>query len=189
VLKKKYQVSLLLDPFRVSIPVDGYQSQGPTKARVTIVEFTDLECPYCLQINTALKQIRRDYADSVRMVMHPFPLAQLHPNSIKAAEACYCAADQGKFWEYRNKVFEDQKNMSVLSLSMKAEDMGLEVKQFEQCLSVGKYAGRIKADIEAGQALGVNSTPTLFINGPPLKGALPVQEIVRVIEDELARIK
>jgi protein-disulfide isomerase len=188
-LKKKYQVSLLLEPFRVAIPVDGYQSQGPPKAPVTIVEFTDLECPYCLQMNTALKQIRRDYGDSVRLVMRAFPLAQLHPNSIKAAEACYCAADQGRFWEYRNKVFEDQKNMSVLSLSMKAEDMGLDVKEFERCLSTGKYAGRIKADIEAGQALGVNSTPTLFINGRLLKGALPVQEIVKVIEDELARIK
>jgi protein-disulfide isomerase len=188
-LKKKYQVSVLLEPFRVTIPVEGYPSLGPAKAPVTIVEFTDLECPYCLQMNTALKQIRRDYENSVRLVLHPFPLAQLHPNSIKAAEACYCAADQGKFWEYRNKVFEDQKNMSVLSLSMKAGDMGLDVKEFERCLSTGKHAGRIKADIEAGQALGVNSTPTLFINGRPLKGALPVQEILKVIEEELARIK
>ena len=107
-LKEKYQVKDGLGPFRLEISSEGYPSQGAADAPVTIVEFSDFECPYCLAMFSTLRTLREEYGDKIRLVFRQFPLNSIHPRAQKAAEASLCAADQGKFWEMHDSMFENQ---------------------------------------------------------------------------------
>jgi len=184
-LEAKHQVRSTLEPPRTEVAATG-PAKGPESAPVTIVEFSDFECPFCSRVNPTLAQVRETYGDKVRIVFRQFPLA-MHPNAQKAAEASLCAHDQGKFWEMHDAMFADQRNLGIPALKTKAETLSLDGEEFAQCLDSGEYADEVQADMQAGIAAGVNGTPAMFINGIPLSGAVPFENLAEVIDAELER--
>jgi protein-disulfide isomerase len=185
-LKAKYDVKTSLPPLRMEVPSEGFPSMGPSDAPVTIVEFSDFECPYCSRLAKTIKRVAGDYPDSVRLVFRQFPLRRIHPNAQKAAEASLCAADQGRFWEMHDLLFEDQKNLKVGDLKDKAETLGLQMEEFTQCLESEKHKEAIETDLYDGVRAGVSGTPAMFINGIPLSGQVPYESFVKIIEEELS---
>jgi protein-disulfide isomerase len=184
-LESKYKVEKKLEPIRIEVAAVG-PSKGPANAPVTIVEFSDFQCPFCSRLIPTLKQVEEKYGDKVRVVFRQYPLP-FHQNAQKAAEASLCAADQGKFWELHDAMFANQQALAVEQLKAKATELGLNAEQFNSCLDSGKHAGVIQADMKEGAAAGVNGTPAMFINGRFVSGAVPLEQITAVIDDELRR--
>ena len=186
-LREKYEVRSFLEPIRAEVEVAGSPSRGPADAPVTIIEFSDFQCPFCSRVIPTLERVEETYGDKVRLVFRQFPLRQLHPEAQKAAEASLCANDQEKFWEMHDAMFADQGGLAVDKLKEKAATLGLDVEAFSECLDSDRHADRVIADLQAGAALGVTGTPAIFINGRFLSGAQPFEEIAKVIDDELSR--
>lgn len=186
-LREEAEVRVLLEPPRAEVAADGFPAVGPADAPVTIVEFSDFECPFCSRVNPTLEQVKQNYGDKVRVVFRQFPLA-MHPNAQKAAEASLCADDQGKFWELHDMMFADQRNLTVPQIKEKAASIeGLDGEAFNACLDSGEKADEVAADMAAGQQAGVSGTPALFINGRLLSGAQPYEAVSVIIDDELSR--
>jgi len=185
-LRDKYTVKVLFEPIRADVEVAGAPTKGPDSAPVTIIEFSDFQCPFCSRVNPTLAQVRETYGDKVRIAFRQFPLA-IHPNAQKAAEASLCAHDQGKFWQMHDAMFSAQQELAVEQLKAKAASLELDSEQFNSCLDSGKYADRVAQDMAAGQAAGVSGTPAMFVNGRLVSGAVPFEQIKTVIDDELAR--
>lgn len=186
-LKKEYGFKSYLEPIRAQLKTAGFPTRGPATAPVTIVEFSDFECPYCGGLFPTLKQVEKNYPQQVRIVYRQFPLNNLHPHAQKAAEASLCANDQQKFWEFHDSMFGNQRELSVPDLKQRAVDLKLDAALFNQCLDSGRHAAAIQVDIEEGAQNGVSGTPALFINGRLLSGNQPYAEIKEVIDDELQR--
>ncbi len=168
---------------------EGYPSEGSASAKVTIVEFSDFQCPFCSSFyNSSLVPMRKDYIDTgkVKIVYRHFPLG-FHPEAQKAAEATECAKDQGKFWEMHDKIFLNQPSLSVANEKQWAKDLGLNSATFNQCLDSGKKAAVVSADQKAGTEAGVSGTPTFFINGKSVVGAQPYAVFKQAIDAELAK--
>jgi protein-disulfide isomerase len=123
----------------------------------------------------------------VRLIWKDFPLTSIHPNAFKASEAAHCAGDQGKYWEMHDRIFANQQALDVAALKKSAADLGLDADKFATCLDAGKYADKVRAGMQEGTALGVGSTPTVFINGRLLTGAQPYEAFRQIIDDELQR--
>jgi protein-disulfide isomerase len=172
---------------RAKIETTDAPAKGPAQAPVTIVEFSDFECPFCSRVVPALEQVTKTYGDKVRLVFRQFPLTSIHPNAQKAAEAALCAHEQGKFWELHDEMFKDQRALGVAQLKEKATGLGLDAAAFNACLDAGKHAAQIQADVAAGSQAGVTGTPAIFVNGRLLNGAVPFEQIAEVINQELAR--
>jgi protein-disulfide isomerase len=170
------------------VTAEGHPSRGPKEAPVTIVEFSDFECPYCGGLYPTLKQIEENYKDKIRIVYRQFPLNNIHPNAQKAAEASLCANEQGKFWQFHDAMFLDQKNLSVDALKAKAATLAMNTQTFSSCLDSGKHAAAIQESLSEGSKAGVDGTPALFINGRFLGGNQPYEEIAKIIDDELLRL-
>ena|SRR6187399_25843 len=187
VLKRQFPVKVLLDPLRTEIATAGYPSRGPETAPVTIVEFSDFQCPFCGGLFPTLKAIEKNYPDKVRLVYRQFPLTNIHPLAQKAAEASLCANDQKRFWEFHDSMFGDQAHLTVEDLKKRAVDLKLNTSEFNACLDGGVKEGAVKKDIDEGSKLGVRSTPSMFINGRGLAGNQPYADIRDMIEDELQR--
>jgi protein-disulfide isomerase len=164
-------------------------SQGSASAPVTLVEFSDFQCPFCQRVAPTLKQVKDKYGDKVRVVWKDFPLTQIHPQAFKAGEAAHCAADQGKFWEYHDRLFANQQALQPADLKKHAADLGLDATAFNSCLDSSKYGERVRDGVAEGSRLGVNSTPTIYINGRVLSGAQPYETFVSVIDEELSKSK
>jgi protein-disulfide isomerase len=186
-LKKEHGAQAYLQPARTNIPTLGRPSKGPAGAPVTLVEFSDFQCPFCGGLFPTLKQIQADYKDKLRFVYLQFPLVSIHSNAAKAAEASLCAYEQGKFWELHDAMFSDQQNLSLDDLKKKASQFSVKADEFNSCLDSGKYLPEIRADIKEGVKAGVDGTPAMFINGRFLGGNVPYSEIQKVIDDELQR--
>lgn len=184
-LESKHDVAVMLDPPRVDVAATGL-ARGPEDAPVTIVEFSDFECPFCSRVIPTLEQVKENYGDKVRLVFRHFPL-NIHPNAQKAAEASMCAADQGKFWEMHDAMFANQRQLGVDNLKTMAADLELDTEQFGQCLDSGTYADEVQADLQAGVEAGVSGTPAMFINGRMVSGAVPYEQVAEVIDEELKR--
>ena len=183
-------VTMVLDAPRSEVAVDPDDpALGPASAPVTIVEFSDFQCPFCQRVAPTLKRVRDAYGDRVRIVWKDFPLTSIHPQAFKAAEAAQCAREQGKFWEYHDRLFGNQQALQVESLKKYAADAGLDAAKFASCLDTAKYAERVQAQMGVGAKLGVNSTPAVFINGRLLTGAQPYETFVAVIDEELERAR
>lgn len=185
-LKKKGNVTLSLpmpEVERKEVAATG-PARGPENAPVTIVEFTDFQCPFCARALPTIEQIHEEYGDKVRIVFRNFPL-EFHANAQKAAEAAQCARDQGKFWEMHNVLFAHQKALSPEDLHSYAKELGLDTEKFNQCLDSGEKAGMVKADAAEGSSLGVTGTPAFFINGIGVTGAQPFDEFKAIIDAEL----
>jgi predicted DsbA family dithiol-disulfide isomerase len=185
-LKTAYGVEVFFDPARSEVTTQGFPARGGSAAPVTIVEFSDFECPFCGLTYPVLKQIEDRYKDKVRLVYRQFPL-QSHPHAQKAAEASLCANDQQKFWEMHDAMFSDQQNLEVPALKQKAVGLKLNSEAFDQCLDSGKHAVAVRKDIQEGARVGVTGTPAMFINGRFFSGTLPFEDIARVIDEELKR--
>ena len=186
-LKKDFGFKSYLEPLRAQIATAGFPSRGPAAALVTIVEFSDFECPYCGGLFPTLKQVEKNYPQTVRIVYRQFPLANIHQHAEKAAEASLCANEQQKFWEFHDSMFGKQSELSVADLKQRAVDLKLNTQAFNQCLDSGRHAAAIQTDIQEGARNGVSGTPALFINGRLLTGNQPYAEIKEIIEDELQR--
>jgi protein-disulfide isomerase len=151
-----------------NISVDDDPARGGVNAPVTIVEFTDFQCPACAAMHPVLEEVLKSYGDKVRFVVRDFPLSQ-HEWARKAAEAANAANAQGKFFEYIAILFQHQKALDVPSLKKYASDLGLDRAKFDAALDRGTYAAEVKHDMEEGELYGVGSTPTIFINGVQLQ--------------------
>jgi len=161
---------------------------GAANAPVTIVEWSDYQCPYCGRFYLqTFKQLEEKYIKTgkVRFVYRDFPLS-FHPFAQKAAEASECARDQGKFWQYQDKIFVNQAQLSLENLKVWAKDLGLDTKKFDSCLDSGDKAANVQADFNAGQAAGISGTPGFIINGQLLSGAQPFEAFAQVIDQMLA---
>jgi protein-disulfide isomerase len=146
------------------IATDDQPVKGTANASVTIVAFTDFECPSCARQHPVLERIVNEFGDRVRLVVRDFPLTQ-HANARKAAEAAEAAREQGKYWEYAGVLFRNQSALGIDKLRQYATELGLDRKRFDASLDSGKFAEQVQRDVIDGHKLGVNGTPTLYING------------------------
>lgn len=176
----------------LNISVDDDPIKGSKKAPVTIVEFSDFECPFCARFyQTAYPKLVSEYIDTgkVKLVFRDFPLS-FHRNAKMAAMAAECVNDQlgdKAYFLYHNKMYENQKNLSDDNLKKWAADLGLEVSRFKTCLDSGQFAEEVEKDVKEGESYGVTGTPTFFINGIRLSGAKSFEDFREVIEAELAK--
>lgn len=150
-----------------AISVDDDPVRGDASAAVTIVEFTDFQCPSCAAMQPILDEVQKTYGNKVKLVVRDFPLA-MHANARKAAEAANAANAQGKFFEYTALLFKRQNELDVASLKKYATELGLDRTRFDAALDGGKYAAEVKHDMDDGEIYGVDSTPAIFVNGVAL---------------------
>lgn len=185
-LKARAKVEILLEPPRVAVTADDDPSLGPSEAPVTLIAFSDFQCPYCARVEPTLAQLLQRYPKELRVVFRDFPLP-MHKEAAKAAEAGGCADEQGQFWPMHERLFANPKALGVDDLKRHAAELGLNAEGFAGCLDSGRRAAEVQADIQAGVAAGVTGTPAFFLNGRFLNGAQPIQAFVEAIEDELQR--
>lgn len=161
--------------------------RGDKNAPVTIVEYSDFECPFCARHLPTVEKIMQEYDGQVRLIYRHFPLS-FHPQAQKAAEASECASEQGKFWEMHDKLFamNEAGTLSLENFKKAAGELGLKQAQFDSCLNDGKYADRVQSDFSQGSQYGVNGTPATFVNGKLVSGAVPFESFKTVIDQALA---
>ncbi len=159
---------------------------GPVDAKVVMVEFSDFQCPFCSRFaqNTAGK-LREAYGDKIRFVFKNLPLKSIHPHATGAAAAAQCAHEQGKFWEYYDKLFENQRNLEAASLIRYAGEIGLDSKTFSSCVVNPKIAQKVENDIQTAVSLGITGTPGFLINGVKISGAQPFENFKKAIDEAL----
>ncbi|MCL2179285.1 MAG: thioredoxin domain-containing protein [Proteobacteria bacterium] len=179
----QFKFSLVFEPKRVEVEAIG-PSMGAEKAKVTIVEFSDFECPYCRQGAKTVAEVVKAYPEQVKLYFRQFPL-DFHPKAPKAAQAALCAHEQGKFWEYHDVLFENQDKLEVGELKEHAKALSLDDAKFAECLDSERHAETVQKDMEAGRAMGISGTPAFFINGILLGGAYPIEKFKEMIEQEL----
>jgi len=187
-LKTEAKVEVLLaayHPPRQAVEAKG-PAKGPEKAPITIVEFSDFECPFCGRAEETVNEVVRAYPDKIRLVYRDFPLP-MHANAPKAAEAAHCAGDQGKYWDMHAKLFANQRALDVKSLKGYAKDLALDQAKFDKCLDSGEKAKLVEEDHKAGGDLGVSGTPAFFVNGMLISGAQPFESFKSLIDAELAQ--
>ena len=183
-LRAKTAVRVSLEPPRQNIATANSPSKGPANAPIELVEFSDFQCPFCLRAHPTVQQVLDAYGDRIRFVYRNYPLPS-HPNARPAAEAAACAAEQGKFWPYHDKLFATQSKLADADLKQDAADLGLDAAKFNACVDSHKFRAEIDADVRAGQEAGVDGTPAFFVNGRLINGAQPYEVFKRIIDDEL----
>src|SRR5215831_8261152 len=191
-LRSKAKVVTYLKPppvFRAQLSLAGEPFKGSEKAPVTIVKFEDFQCPFCNQVQPTFNQLLSRYQGKVRLVHKDFPLESLHPQARQAAEAARCAYEQGKFWEYHDKLYANSPKASADDLKNYAKEVGLNVDSFDRCLVSWKYKAVVQQDLNEGTQLGLSGTPTFFINGREISGNQPLTAFEAIIDEELARAK
>lgn len=163
--------------------------RGNKDAKVTLIEYSDFECPFCLRHLDTINQLLANYKNDVRLIYRHFPLQSLHPEAQKAAEASECASLQGKFWEMHDKIFDANKagNMGVQRWKDAAKELGLDVNKFSTCLDSGETSARVAQDQQEGGAAGISGTPGTFVNGKLVEGAVPLATFKSILEQEGAK--
>lgn len=188
-LRQQADVTILLRPPTVEVAVDPARVLGSPAAPITIVEFSDFQCPFCKRASATIKEVMAKYAGKVRLAYRDFPLREIHSDAESAAEAARCAGEQGKFWEYHDLLFESQGKLDAASLDGYAQSLKLDGKKFQACLASGKFKAQIEQDLHDGARAGVDGTPGFFVNGVFLNGAVPLSSFERVIDEQLASLK
>ena len=188
-LRMKWTVTMNMPPpVFVSELDDGVSPvKGATNQRVTIVEFSDFECPFCKQAQSVLGQILESYGRTVRLVFKHLPL-EGHRNSLPAARAAYCAAEQDRFWQFHDAVFAAG-NLSPPVFEQIASDLGLGLPKFQECVASERSRAAVATDLEAARLLRIESTPSFVVNGKVISGALSFADFNRIVEQELATQK
>ena len=187
-LRDKAQVKVYLTPPVVDVSAEDAPFKGPVNAPITIVEFSDFQCSYCKRVVHILDQVLERYPDKVKLAFRDFPIANIHPHAEKAAEAAHCAAEQGKFWEFHDLLFEKQDTIPTTNFAEQANTLGLDAASFQTCLDSRKYQAKVEGNYAAGVKAGVSGTPAFFINGRLLSGAQPLEAFKAVIDEELERL-
>jgi protein-disulfide isomerase len=187
-LRDKAQVKVYLTPPIVEVSAEDAPVKGPVDAPITIVEFSDFQCSYCRRVLHVLDQLLERYPDKVKLAFRDFPIVNIHPHAQKAAEAAHCAAEQGKFWEFHDLLFEKQEAIATTNFADHAKALGLEITTFQACLDSRKHQEKVERNYAAGVKAGVSGTPAFFINGRPLSGAQPFEAFKAVIDEELERL-
>jgi protein-disulfide isomerase len=173
---------------RYEVSVDDDPFLGPVDAPVTIIMFSDYQCYYCQKwYFEVLGPLMEAYEGKIRFVYRDFPLAAIHSSATKTAEAANCAGDQGKYWDFFNKVYSSSVELNDTAIQNYANAISVDLELFNQCLSSNKYTDEVKADLAYAAALGVQSTPTFFVNGIPVVGAQPYQVFATLVEQELVK--
>ena len=189
-LRQEREVVVHYEPFRFQLNNDGAPYLGGSSAPVTLVEFSDFECPFCARFATTLKQLNAAFGDDVKIVYRQFPITSIHPNAFKAAEGSLCAHDQGKFWEMHDAMFFQQNRLAVSDIKALSRQLGLDQRRFDQCLDSGRFTEQVQNDMREAQTAGVTGTPALFVNGVPLQGgAQPYEVVAEAIQRELDRVR
>jgi len=184
-LRTAQPLIVMLTAPRIPVKSAGHPELGSKNAPITIVEFSDFQCPFCGRAEPTLKQVRDKYGDKVRLIYMDFPLG-IHDHAIDAASAGRCAGEQGKFWQFHDAMFADQSKLKPDDLKADAKKLGLDTAKFDDCFDKGKYKAEIEADMQQGHDLGVDGTPAFYINGRPLQGAQPFERFQNTIDEELA---
>ena len=163
---------------------------GGENANVTIIEFSDFQCPFCAQGAERVHELKKKYGNKIKFYYRQFPLPpQMHPNARQAAEASLCVNDQGmdKFWKYHDLLFKNQDKLDEAGLTKFAKEAGADPAKFTECFKAKKFAQAVQADMDYGEKVGVKSTPTFFVNGQLINGALPVENFSEIIDEELGK--
>ena len=155
---------------------------GNEHAPVTLVEYGDFECPNCKQAAPAVKLLLERYTERVRFAFRHFPLEDVHPHALTAAQAAECAGGQGKFWEMHDLLYENQKHLQVQDLAVYAERLGLQADRFTTELAERTHLERVREDFMSGVRSGVNGTPTFFINGRRHDGSYEIETLLGALE-------
>jgi protein-disulfide isomerase len=186
-------------PQPVAVSIDGAPFLGSASAKVTLVEFSDFQCPFCARhVQQTLPAIMKEYVDAgkVKYVLRDFPIPALHPQAPKSHEAAHCAGDQGKYWEMHQRLFGNTREQDNAALTAHARALRLDARKFDECLSSGRHAATVKKAIEDGQRAGVRATPTIFVgvsaDGRTVKatrmmrGAQPYERFKAAIDSALS---
>jgi protein-disulfide isomerase len=186
-LRKKYVTVIALQPPKIEVGTGGRPERGPKNAPITIIEFSDYECPFCKKAEDSVQQVLKAYPDKVRFVYRDFPL-DIHANARPASEAAHCAQAQGKFWEYHNQLMAAA-DLSADKFKAIADEVKLDRKKFDECVAKQQFKTEIDKDIADATDIGVTGTPAFFINGRMLSGAEPFEKFKEIIDEELAHAK
>ena len=172
---------------RYDIPINADDPVlGSADAPITIIEFADFQCPYCQRhAQETYPQLQANYGDKIRFVYKDFPLSSIHPQAFPAALASHCAQEQGQFWEYHDLLFSGQQELGDDAYTAYAEQLGLNMNDFNACYQDQKYTDQVQTDYNYAVQLGVSSTPTFFINGIAVIGAQPYSVFSQIIDYEL----
>ncbi|MEZ4749768.1 MAG: thioredoxin domain-containing protein [Bdellovibrionota bacterium] len=189
-LKAQANVQILLkepESPKIAVSTDGYPVWGKASAPVTIVEFSDFECPYCSRVVPTIDRIKKEYGeDKVRIIFRDMPLPS-HPRAIPAAIASHCAHDQGKFWEYHDVLFENQRKLGDDDLKAYAKKVGMDEAKFGECYTKGQFKDRVEGSQQEAQRVGIQATPSFVINGTLLQGAQPFEKFKEKIDRILSK--
>ena len=170
----------------VKVEAGNAPVEGGENAKVTMVVFSDFQCPFCSKGGIVMNEVKKKYGSKIKIAFKHFPLP-MHSDAIPASQASMCVyeQDKGKFWKYHDILFKNQQNLKPEDLAKHAKAAGADEKKFKECFDSKKFADHVKADMAYGEKLGVRSTPTFFVNGQILSGALPLEQFSEVIDEEL----
>ncbi len=180
-------VEILLSPPRVNPVIsDASPSRGGAEASVVLIEYTDFQCPYCVRVQETLETLHNRYGDSLKMVFKNLPL-QMHQQARFAAEAALCAEDQDGFWPMHDWLFANSKNIVRETVVAQAKAQGLDVDALNACLDAGTHAPQVEEELAEANSFGITGTPAFLVNGRVLTGAQPLENFIKVIDEELRR--
>jgi protein-disulfide isomerase len=186
-LRSGFEIQLSLPVPRQSVTVGHNPVLGDPSAPVTMVVFSDYACPFCAQLEDTLKRLRARFHGGLRIAFRDFPLP-IHKQAVPAAHAAACAGEQGRYWEMHDKLFANQQNLGSDDFNSYAEGIGLDPRRFAECVQAGRHAVEIERDRVEGERVGVAGTPATFINGRLIPGAMPIDEYIAAIDDELQAV-
>lgn len=182
-LRSEAKISVNVAPPRTSVSLERTPVRGPVNARVTLVEYADFECPYCQQMQPDLNKLEAEYKGKIAFAYKDVPLP-MHLHAQKAAEAAHCADAQNKYWDYHDLLYTS-KALEIPQLKAGARSLGLDGEAFDKCLDSGEQAGLVKTELDEAQKLGLQGTPSFFLNGRFLSGIMTYDQLRQLIEEEL----
>ena len=177
-------VDVHLDPPRLPVNLDGARFRGDQNAPVTIIEYSDFQCPFCRRVQPTLTELASEYENEIRWGFKDMPLSEIHPDALRAAQAGRCADEQGKFWEFRARLFE-QDSFTDETYTDLAKELKIKLDPLVECMNSGKHENAVMADFNEARSFGIDGTPAFLINGVLLTGAQRIETFRLVIDREL----
>lgn len=181
-------IKIHLDPPRLPVDLTDVRVRGPADAPVTIVEFSDFQCPYCRQVQPTLVELQEEYKDQVRWIFKDLPLNEIHPEAARAAQAARCAGEQGEFWPFRAKLFEQELFVDSMYSGL-ADELKIDSEKLLACLESARHEEAVAKEAQEARSLGIDGTPAFLLNGILITGAQPADAFRELIDRELERTK